>query len=279
MTTNRVEGVIRVVIVDDHPLVADGLAALLGLEPDLDVAGSASTVDAGYELISTEQPDVVVCDIQIGDRSGFALLERFVGGAPAFVMFSSHDHPAYHKAAFEGGASGFVLKDGSSGQLLDGIRAAAAGRMTFSVQTLQTVRHDVHLPSERELEIIGLVAEGLSNEEIAQDLSIRPKTVESHLRTLFDRYGVMSRTELAMHAVREGWIRSSERRAFGIPDGAGPHRQAARWIADRETLGALTGRSVGRVRREERSGRSRRVRVERPKSAEAFGGLDNKMSR
>jgi DNA-binding NarL/FixJ family response regulator len=256
VTANRAEGRIRVVIVDDHPLVADGLAALLGLEPDVEVAGSASTVDAGYELISREQPDVVVCDIQIGDRSGFALLERFAGGAPAFVMFSSHDHPAYHKAAFEGGASGFVLKDGSTSQLLDTIRAAAAGRMSFSAQTLQAVRHDVQLPSERELQIIGLVADGRSNDEIAQDRSISPKTVESHLRTLFDRYGVMSRTELALHAVREGWIRRSGRRAIGGLGGPGQPQQAGGWIADRETLGALTGRRAGRGRREERRGRS-----------------------
>ncbi|MGZ8566730.1 MAG: response regulator [Actinomycetota bacterium] len=259
MTTNRTEGLIRVVIVDDHPLVADGLAALLNLEPDVDVVGSASTVDAGCELISREEPDVVVCDIQIGDRSGFALLERFAGGAPAFVMFSSHDHPAYHKAAFEGGASGFVLKDGSSSQLLDTIRAAAAGRMSFSLRTLQTVRHDVHLPSARELQIIGLVADGRSNDEIARDLSIRPKTVESHLRTLFDRHRVMSRTELALHAVREGWIRSSERRAIhgpGGPGGPGQQQHAGGWIADRETLGALTGRPAGRAKRENR-GRSK----------------------
>lgn len=253
---NGTERTIRIVIVDDHPLVADGLGALLDLEPDVDVVGSASTVEAGFELIARERPDVVVCDIQIGDRSGFVLLERFAGGAQAFVMFSSHDHPAYHKAAFEGGASGFVLKDGSSAQLLESIRAAAAGRMTFSIQTLQTIRHDVHLPSERELQIIGLVAEGQSNDEIARDLSIRPKTVESHLRTLFDRYDLASRTELALHSVREGWIRRRERRAIDERDGPTQREPVGDWIADRETLGALTGRPAGGAKPDRRAARS-----------------------
>lgn len=236
MTTASHRDAIRVVIVDDHALVADGVAALLGLEPGVDVVGSASTVEAGAELISRERPDVIICDIQIGDRSGYSLLDRFGGDdGPAFVMFSSYDHPAYHKAAFAGGASGYVLKDGSSDQLLEAVRAAAAGRMSFSLQTLRTVRQEVRLPSGRELQVIGLLAAGRSNDELGAELGIRPKTVESHLRTLFDRYGVMSRTELALHAVQEGWIRRSQR-----ADGTG---QSRTWVADRETLDATKGRA------------------------------------
>lgn len=226
---------IRVVIIDDHALVADGVAALLRLEADIDVRGSAATVEAGHALILAERPDVVILDIQLGDRSGYTLLEQFAGGTPAFVMFSSHDHPAYHKAAFERGAAGYVLKDGSTDQLVEAVRAAAAGRTSFSVRTLRAVREDVKVPSERELQIVRLVAEGRSNDEMAHLLGIRPKTVESHLRTLFDRYGVVSRTELALHAVHEGWIRRAS-------DAGG---EAGRWIADGETLGATKGRVAG----------------------------------
>ncbi len=256
MTSIEAGGGIRLVIVDDHPLVAAGLGALLGTEPDIEVIGYASTVESGLALIAERRPDVVVCDIQIGDRSGFVLLEAFAGGPAAFVMFSSHDHPAYHKAAFEGGAFGFVLKDGSSAQLLEGIRAAAAGRMTFSIETLRTVRRDVPLPSERELEIIGLVAQGQSNDEIARDLSIRPKTVESHLRSLFDRHGLASRTELALHAVQQGWIRRMDRPSPGGPDGPEPHEEAGHWVADRETLGTLSSRLGAGGRRDKRGSRA-----------------------
>lgn len=227
----------RVVIVDDHALVADGVAALLRLERDMDVRGWAATIPAARDLIGRERPDVVVLDIQVGDLSGFTLLDDFPGGvSPAFVMFSSYDHPAYHKAAFERGAAGYVLKDGTTDQLVEAIRSAAAGRTSFSVKTLRTVREDVRVPSDRELEIVRLVADGHSNDEVAHELGIRPKTVESHLRTLFDRYGVLSRTELALHAVHQGWLRRGRSGAVGSSAGG--------WIADVETLGATKARAT-----------------------------------
>lgn len=224
---------IGVVIVDDHALVADGVAALLRLEPDLEVLGWASTIDDGRRLIQRVRPDVAVLDIQIGDQSGYVLLSEFEAGAPAFVMFSSHDHPTYHRAAFEGGAAGYVLKDGTIDQLIEAIRSAAVGRSSFSVRTLRAARDSVKIPSRRELEIIRLVADGRSNDELAHQLGIRPKTIESHLRTLFDRYGVLSRTELALHAVHQGWIRRAQAAAA-----------EAGWIADDETLGTAQGRSA-----------------------------------
>ena len=242
MTTSS-PATIRVVIVDDHPLMAHGLTALLRLEGDIDVAGSSSDIDTAYELIVREQPAVVVCDIQVQDRSGFSLLERLAGG-PAFIMFSSHDHPAYHKAAVDAGAFGFVLKDGTTEALVDAIRAAAAGRASFSMQTMETLRHDLRLPSERELQVVAMLAAGASNDEIARDLGLRPKTVESHLRTLFDRYGLVSRTELAMHAVNQGWIRRQGGKR-GQPIRGGDVATAGQWMPDRESLGAVRGKGAG----------------------------------
>ena len=242
MTTSSAAS-IRVVIVDDHPLMAHGLAALLTLEGDIEVAGSASDIETAHELIVRVRPAVVVCDIQVRDRSGFALLERLVGG-PAFIMFSSHDHPAYHKAAVDSGAFGYVLKDGSTQALVDAIRAAAGGRASFSTQTIDTLRDDLGLPSERELQIVAMLAAGASNDEIARDLGVRPKTIESDLRRLFDRYGVVSRTELAMHAVNEGWIRRQGRPA-GEARGPAPAGVDRRWQPDRESLGAVRRKGSG----------------------------------
>jgi DNA-binding NarL/FixJ family response regulator len=243
MTTSS-PAAIRVVIVDDHALMAHGLAALLRLEGDIEVAGSASDIDSAHELIVRLDPAVVVCDIQVRDRSGFALLERLAGG-PAFIMFSSHDHPAYHKAAVDAGAFGYVLKDGSTEALVDAIRAAAGGRASFSMQTIETLRRDLRLPSERELQIVAMVAAGASNDEIARDLHVRPKTIESHLRTLFDRYGVVSRTDLAMHAVNEGWIRHQGGRN-GQANSRRPAEIDRRWLPDQESLGAVRGKGGGR---------------------------------
>jgi DNA-binding NarL/FixJ family response regulator len=227
---------IRIVIVDDHPLVADGVAARLALEPDMVVAGSAGTVDAAAEIIARERPDVVVCDIQVGDRSGFSLLERFAGDQCAFVMFSSHDNATYQRAAIEGGASGYVMKDGSTGQLLAAIRIATRGGSSFPPASIRSLRSIIRPPSDRELQVLERVADGASNDEIAADLELRPKTVEGHLRAMFDRYAVMSRTELTLRAIDEGWIRRRARRARA-EDATEPARGA--WMADAETLGPL----------------------------------------
>ena len=112
------------------------------------------------------------------------------------------------------------------------------------MRTMETLRHDLRLPSERELQVVAMLAAGASNDEIARDLGLRPKTVESHLRTLFDRYGLVSRTELAMHAVNEGWIRR-QGRSPGRPTG-GDVAKDGRWMADRESLGAVRGNGAGK---------------------------------
>lgn len=203
---------VRVAIVDDHPLVAAGVAALLAEEPDLEVVGVARDPAAAAELIDAARPDVVVCDVQLGDESGFGLLRRYGGGTPAFVMFSSHDHPSYHRAAFDGGAAAFVLKGGESSDLLAAIRSAAAGRASFSPATIRAVRTVATMPTRRELDVIELLADGRSTDEVAAALGIRPRTVESHLRAMFDRFGVLSRTELVLRAVLDGWLRPRSNR-------------------------------------------------------------------
>ena len=231
---------VRVLIVDDHPMVAEGIAALLHLEADIAVVGVVSTIDDAEAAIGRERPDVIVCDIRIGDDSGFSLLERHPERPPAFVMFSSYDQVSYHRAAFEGGAAGYVLKDGSGAELLAAVRTAARGGTSFSASTFQSVRRAVDTPSGRELQILELVMDGRSNDEIAHDLGIRPKTVESHLRTLFDRYDVLSRTELALRAMDEGWIRRHAHRSAAQR----PGRPAVQdgWVVDVATLGKLKRR-------------------------------------
>ncbi len=228
-------GTVRVAIVDDHPLVGGGLAALLATEVNLDVVGVARDTAGAIELIERTRPDVVVCDVQLGDESGFSLLERYAGGSPAFVMYSSHDHPSYHRAAFDGGAAAFVLKGGESAGLVEAIRAAAAGQTTFSPSTIHAVRSSGALPTPRELQVIGQLAAGRSTNEVAATLGIGPRTVESHLRSLFDRFGVLSRTELVARAVRDGWIRP---RSTGPPSERTGDPAQDEWVADEAVLRA-----------------------------------------
>lgn len=201
---------IRVAIVEDHPATAEGLAALLGREPDLVVIGTAPDLDHARALIRSKAPDVVLCDVELaGGGRGFELLEDtsdIDATAPAIVFLSSYDYPAFYALALERGAAGYLLKTAPISEIARAIRKAAAGGSTFDVRAIQVATGSLRGPSEREVELIGLVAAGRSNDEIALDLGITVRTVESHLRRLFARYGIFSRTELAMLAVREGWI-------------------------------------------------------------------------
>lgn len=201
---------IRVAIVEDHPATAEGLAALLGKEPDLVVVGTAPDLDRARALIGEKTPDVVLCDVELaGGGRGFELLGGKTDAdakAPAIVFLSSYDYTAFYALALERGAAGYLLKTEPVSEIVRAIQRAAAGGTTFDVGAVRTGAGSFRLPSAREVGLLGLLAAGRSNDEIALDLGITVRTVESHLRRLFGRYHVLSRTELAMLAVREGWI-------------------------------------------------------------------------
>ena len=118
-------------------------------------------------------------------------------------MVTAYDYPQYAEAALRLGASGFVLKTAPIAELLDAIRRAAAGGLAFGVRPQASDRARL---SRRELDVVGLVIEGRSNDEVAAALGIGAKTVETHLARLFERFGIASRTELATRALREGWL-------------------------------------------------------------------------
>jgi DNA-binding NarL/FixJ family response regulator len=224
---------VRVAVVDDEPVVAKAVAALLASEPGLEITGVALDIAHAVELLDQSRPDVVLCGVQLGDESGFSLLERYGSGHPAFVMYSSYDHPIYHRAAFAGGAAAFVLKMAQPEELVAAIESAAAGRTTFSASTMRAVRSVGEVPTARELAVLERLAEGQSTAEIAVALGIRPRTVESHLRSLFERTGVVSRTELVLHAIRQGWIRPRVTRSPDSRTGSGGPEG---WLADTESL-------------------------------------------
>ena len=199
---------IKLVIVEDHPAIADGLAALVQGEPDVELVGTASDPASAAELIERAAPDVVLCDVVLGgDRAGLGLLTKYAAEpSPAFVMFSAYGYPDYYVTALERGAAGYLLKMATIGEVLGAVRTVAAGGKAFPSDVLHSARRARRRPTPRQQEIIMLVGEGRTNEEIAEALSIHVKTVEGQLRRLFDRYDVANRTELVRVAEHEGWI-------------------------------------------------------------------------
>ncbi len=216
MVSRYARPVIRLVVIDDHPAIAAAIDAAIRARPDLgiELLAAPTTTEAGLAAVVADRPDVVVCDLWIdGAPTGLdvlAALTHAVPGAPAprVLVLSGLDQPSFLRAAFEGGAAGYLSKASPVETIVDTIATVAHGGTSFPAMTLRALREAPRRPSDRELGAIRLVARGASNDEIAAGLGISIKTVESPLRRLFGRYGVLSRTELAMLAVREGWLGS-----------------------------------------------------------------------
>jgi DNA-binding NarL/FixJ family response regulator len=206
MATQMTDGAspaIRVAVVDDHPVVRDGTAALLGSQPGIEIVGTASSIEEAASLVGSTAIDVLLLDIRLGSESGLGLLAaELPEPRPAVVVVTAYDYPQYTDAALRLGASGFVLKTAPVRELVGAIERAATGGMAFGVRP----RHAADRLSAREFDVVRLVVDGRSNDEIGSALGIGSKTVESHLRRLFERFAVASRTELATRALREGWL-------------------------------------------------------------------------
>ncbi len=191
---------IRVAVVDDHPLVREGTAAIVERADDMEITGVAGSLEELRPILDTPV-DVLLLDLRLGQESGFDLLRDGTKRMPAVVVLTSYDYPQYADAALRLGAAGFVVKTAPTAELLDAIRRAAAGGLAFGVRPGNGVTL-----SSREREVLRLVVDGASNDEIGARLGISSRTVESHLRRLFERLAVASRTELAARALREGWL-------------------------------------------------------------------------
>jgi two-component system response regulator DesR len=206
---------VRLAVVDDHPVVAAALAAAAseatsGADRPIEVVGTARTVAEAEALVrrqGPEAPDVVLCDIQLeAGTDGLAVIDAAVAAGRRAIVLTSFDRSSIMRAAFQHGASGFLQKQADLSEIIDAVRVVANGGSAFSAASLDAARWGVRPPSAREVAVLQELHRGATSDEIGTRLGISGRTVESHLRRLFDRYGVLSRTELAILAMREGWI-------------------------------------------------------------------------
>ncbi len=200
---------IRVIVVDDHPLVTERLETRLRAESDMTVVTSATTLEQAARCLSEHHVDVAICDIRLPDGSGFELLDRSASleKPPRFIMLSSFDTPQYIDAAQRLGASGFLLKTTPTEEILAAVRRVAAGGSAYPLDLVRAGAQSPWKPlTARERDVLAALMRGRSNDEIAADLGISRKTVEAYLSRLFARAGALSRTELAIRAERERWL-------------------------------------------------------------------------
>jgi DNA-binding NarL/FixJ family response regulator len=201
--------VIRVLVVDDHPVLRRGLADLLGAEPDIEIVGSASDGTEGVELHGSLLPDVVLMDIVMPGEDGVAATRRILEARPttSVVILTTFADQQKIVAALDAGAAGYLLKDAEPDELIRGVRAAAAGEAPISPRAARELLESRRSrPSDaltaREREVLELVGSGLANKQIAQRLGISEKTVKAHLTRIFTAIGVADRTQAALWAAR-----------------------------------------------------------------------------
>ena len=201
----------RVGLVDDHPTVLASIAAAIAESSDLTLIGVARDVEAAIDLAT--RVEVLVCDVNLGDGAEGIHILRAIhdprrsrhGDPPAVLLLSGFGHPSLIRAALDGGASGYLDKTADMPDILAAVRTLAAGGTAYSAEALRGSRDARRRPSDREIQVLELIVDGATNAEVGAALGLSEKTVESHLRRLFDRYGLLSRTELAVLAIDEGW--------------------------------------------------------------------------
>jgi DNA-binding NarL/FixJ family response regulator len=212
---------VRVLVVDDHPVVRSGLIGMLAVTDDIEVVGEAGDGEEALALVESTRPDVVLMDLRMPRRDGVSATGAIVSGYPAtkVLVLTTYDTDTDILHAVEAGAAGYLLKDTPHAELLDGIRAASRGETVLAppvaarlMSRLRTPAAPAAVqPSPRELEVLAAVARGLSNAEIGRELFIGEATVKTHLQRLFTKLDVDDRTRAVTVALERGLLPSPRR--------------------------------------------------------------------
>ncbi|MEO5608689.1 MAG: response regulator transcription factor [Ornithinibacter sp.] len=205
---------IALLLADDHPVVRAGLRAVLESEEDIVVVDEVATAEAAIERVRAGDIDVVLMDLQFGSGLGGSAATREITGstsAPRVIVLTTYDTEADIIAAVEAGASGYLLKDAPPEDLVAAVRATAAGQSALAPAIAGRLIERVRTPSTslstRETEVLTLVADGLSNHQIAQRLFVSQATIKSHLVHIFTKLDADSRTAAVATAIQRGLIR------------------------------------------------------------------------
>lgn len=214
-------GTTSIVLADDHAVFREGTRRLLDEEPDLNVVGEAGTGEEAVGAVRALKPDLVVMDVVMPGISGIEATREIKRSHPAtaVLILSAYDDDRYVLGLLEAGAAGYLLKSAGGHELIQAIRAIAAGEAVLDPSVIarllaRAARPAAHTPSEsggehltdREMAVLGLAAKGRGNKEIAAELVLSVPTVKTHLVNIFNKMAVGSRTEAVLQAVRHGWI-------------------------------------------------------------------------
>ncbi len=218
-------GRIRVLVADDHAVLRAGLRVLIGAQPDMEVVGEAADGDEAVRKVGEARPDVALVDLTMPGVGGIKAIERIRRESPTtrVLVLTMHDVPAYLRSALAAGATGYVVKRAADSELLSAIRGVSQGRTVLDPMLAATVvqrgigrRLTAGQPggpasvlSSREHEVLDLVAQGYTNQQIADRLGLSVKTVETYRARLVEKLGLRSRADLVRYAVDSGLFGSA----------------------------------------------------------------------
>jgi two-component system, NarL family, response regulator LiaR len=207
---------IRILIADDHPLIRQGLRVVIATQPDLELVGEAGDGERAVRQALALHPDIVIMDLQMPVKDGLAATREIAEADPhvqILVLTSFPDDDNVY-TAIRAGAMGFLLKDSSAEYLLDAIRTVHRGESvlppTIARRLMREIKQPARLPptadplTPRELEVLGYLAQGMTNRQIADELSVSVRTVSTHVRNILDKLHLANRTQAALYALEQG---------------------------------------------------------------------------
>ncbi len=215
---------IRILLAEDHKVVREGTRRLLESQEDFEVVGEASDGIEAVELAKKYKPEIIIMDVSMPRLNGIEATKQIKAIYPniAILVLTGYDDDEYVFALLEAGAAGYLLKEASGEELIEAIRQVMAGEPVLHPKIMKKVLNRLRSPveeqaqvpgevlSDREMEVLRLAAKGMSNMEIADSLTLSVRTVQTHLRSIFNKLGVGSRSEAIVYGLKKGWLTLEE---------------------------------------------------------------------
>ncbi|MCA1053878.1 response regulator transcription factor [Rossellomorea aquimaris] len=198
---------IRIVIAEDQRMMLGALGSLLDLEDDLEVVGKASNGEEAVTLVRQLHPDICMMDIEMPEKTGLEAAEELKGEGCKVIILTTFARSGYFQRAIKAGVKGYLLKDSPSEELASSIRRIMEGKRIYAPELMDDMYSEENPLTDREKEVLELVADGKNTKEIAEELQLKTGTVRNYISTIFDKLEVKNRIEAITHSKEKGWFK------------------------------------------------------------------------
>ncbi|WP_433748185.1 response regulator [Falsibacillus pallidus] len=198
---------ITIVIAEDQQLLLGAFGSLISLEDDMEVVGKASNGEEAIELVRKYKPDVCMMDIEMPGKTGLEAAEELKGSGCKVIILTTFARSGYFQRALKAGVSGYLLKDSPSEELASSIRSIMAGKRVYAPELMEEIYAEENPLTDREKEVLELVADGKNTKEIADELSIKTGTVRNYISAILDKLEVKNRIEAITQSKEKGWFK------------------------------------------------------------------------